>query len=102
MDAADRFIYRPYRPFAYPTQVYPPELRYKIDNGRIRNVPSGAFKQKIINSRVDDMEAYYFRHALPPNVYELWDYQTIIHARYIDDLRRKRALVQRRIIQSVK
>jgi hypothetical protein len=102
IDAADRFVRRPYRPFPYPYDVYPPELRIAGPGGRSRNVPSGAFKQKIMSSNdwALDMEAYYFRHTRPPNVYEMWDYHSAMHAKYMDDLMRRRQLVQQRVVRS--
>lgn len=84
--ADNRYIPRPYRPFAYPQDMGYPERHMPIDYSRNREPKT--HKKLSRTYGINDMDfdtIYWFHHYIPPTPVELWDYNARLHQEYIKD-----------------
>lgn len=75
-----QFVRQPYKKFAYPQDVLYPERSIRRDFARTRDARTTKG-----NDWAEESEVYWYRHTRPPNYYEMWDYNKVLHDIYLRD-----------------
>jgi hypothetical protein len=81
--ADNRYVFRPYRKFAYPQDMGYPESHIPIDYSINRDKKT---KTRLARTYgVNDMDfntIYWFHNYIPPTPQEMWSYNAVLHADY--------------------